>query len=189
MDIIKGVKDFWKYLKKDTWDSWLVSIVLAFIIIRFMFFPLLAFVTATPLPLVVVESCSMYHDLPFDEWWDRNDVWYENVGINEYRFDRFPFRNGFSKGDIVLVWGRGDYNVGDVIIFQSEFQHPLIHRMVSLDPIGTKGDNNVGQLAAEKNIPENAILGKAVARVPGLGWLKLIFFEPFRSPEQRGLCN
>lgn len=189
MSLVDNGKRFWAFLKKDTWGSWLVSLGLAFILIKFVFFPLLSFATGAPLPLVVVESCSMYHEKDFDAWWQSNDLWYENKGISKERFEEFPFKNGLNKGDIILVWGRGDYRVGDVVIFNSIFQHPLIHRSVNKNPLGTKGDHNPIQLEAEKVIDDGAYLGKAVGRVPGLGWLKLIFFEGTRPADERGFCT
>jgi len=79
--------------------------------------------------------------------------------------------------------------MGDIIIFDSSFQYPLIHRVVNKEPYGTKGDNNVGQLSAEKEIVNEQILGKAVVRIPLLGWFKLIFFEGLKPAEQRGFCR
>lgn len=189
MNPFEVLKKFWKYLKKDTLDAWLVSLILVFLVIKFIFFPALSFFTGTSLPLVVVESCSMYHGAEFNEWWKRNEAWYESRGINETEFEDFPFKNGMNKGDIVFVLGRENVKMGDVIIFESSFKHPLIHRTVKEDPIGTKGDNNFGQLDEERNIEKEQVLGKAAFRLPGLGWLKLIFFEGLRPTEQRGFCK
>ncbi len=189
MNPYKTLEKFWDFLKKDTWEAWLVSLILVFLIVKFIFFPALSLLTSAPLPIVVVESCSMYHNTGFGEWWDRNGAWYESRGIKLEEFKEFPFKNGLNKGDIVFVWGRGEANIGDIIIFESNFKHPLIHRMIKKEPIGTKGDNNFGQLDEEKNIEQDKILGKAVARVPGLGWLKLIFFEGIKPAEQRGFCK
>ena len=186
---INYIKKFWSFLREDSWQSWIVSIVLAFMVIRFVFFPLLSFAMASPLPLVVVESCSMYHSIEFDDWWDRSEIWYESQGISRGEFEDFPFKNGLNKGDIVFVSGRGGYDLGDVIIFKSSFTNPLIHRIVDENPLATKGDNNSGQLEAERNIEENQVIGKSIVKVPLLGWAKLIFFEPFRSPDQRGFCK
>lgn len=187
--IFSSLKRFWEFLKKDTWQSWIVSLVLAFVLIKFVFFPFLSWVFATPLPLVVVESCSMYHPDDFDSWWDRNGVWYEEHGMSREDFEKFSFKNGLNKGDIVLVSGRGEYKQGDVLIFNSQYRYPLIHRLVRIDPYDTKGDNNPSQLPGELDIQQEQFVGKAVAKVPGLGWIKLIFFEGARAPEQRGFCR
>src|SRR3972149_2052785 len=108
------------YLKKDTWDSWLVSLVLVFVFIKFIFFPLLSLVTGSPLPLVVVESCSMYHETNFDSWWDKNSAWYEQKGISKSDFLEYNFKNGLNKGDIILTWGYSTPKKGDIIIFNAQ---------------------------------------------------------------------
>jgi hypothetical protein len=187
--VISHTKKFWVFLKKDTWQSWIVSLVLAFVFIKFIFFPFMSFVFVTKLPLVVVESCSMYHIDNFDSWWNRNSAWYETHGIDFDKFNNYRFKNGLNKGDIVLVSGRRKYKQGDVLIFNSQYKYPLIHRLVRLDPYDTKGDNNFGQLPGETGIVEDQFIGKAVARVPGLGWIKLIFFEGSKPKEQRGFCK
>lgn len=186
--MLKPLKQFWHFLKKDTWQSWAVSLVLMFVFIKFIFFPLLAFGFQTPLPLVVVESCSMYHAINFDAWWEQNALWYESQGMEYEDFATYPFRNGLNKGDVILVSGRGSSEVGDVIIFNANYTYPIIHRLIDDSPLSTKGDNNPGQLENEKDIPRDAVMGHSIARIPGVGWLKLIFFEPFKPSYSRGFC-
>lgn len=189
MQILKHLRNFWEFLKKDTWQSWIVSIMLIIVLIKFIIFPTLSFITSSELPLVVIESCSMYHESKFEEWWNKNAEWYESRVITKSEFEDFPYKNGLNKGDIILVLGRNTYNIGDVIIFKAPTVHPLIHRIVTESPISTKGDHNLDQLSIETNIDKNAIIGKAGFRVPLLGWIKLIFFEPFRPASQRGFCK
>ena len=131
----------------------------------------------------------MYHETGFDPWWDSNGPWYESQNITKESFENFPFFNGLNKGDVIFVFGKKVPKEGDVIIFQSSFTYPIIHRVVSTDPLSTKGDHNAGQLVEERSISEDAVVGQAVGRIPGLGWLKLIFFEGMKSPEQRGFCT
>src|SRR3989338_3941247 len=200
MSLKDSLRKFWNFLKEDSWQSWIVSLVLLIILIRFVLFPTLSFITSSPLPLVVVESCSMYHESSFDKWWAQNFAWYENRNISNSQFKSFSFKNGLNKGDIIFVWGRSNYNLGDVIIFapnsDSSALHPIIHRIISKTPLGTKGDHNLAQLTLNNNdkgidetsISKENILGKAVFKIPLLGWIKLAFFEPFRDPDQRGLC-
>jgi len=197
---MEWLKKSWDFLKEDSWHSMIVTLVLLVVLIKFIFFPLLSFVTGSPLPLVVIESCSLYHEADFEGWWGSNAAWYESKGITKEGFLDFPYRNGLNKGDIIFVWGRGEYNIGDIIIFEpnpeSTAQHPIIHRIVSENPFGTKGDHNVEQLMAnnneqhldETNISDDQVNGKAVFRVPALGWVKLVFFEFSRSPGERGFC-
>jgi signal peptidase I len=197
-----SIKQFWHFLKEDTWQSWLVSLVLIIIFIKLIFFPALTFFTGSSLPLVVVESCSLYHESDFDDWWGKNSAYYESKEINKSQFMNFQNKNGLNKGDIIFVTKPSQYNLGDIIIFQpnpeSTAPYPIIHRIITLDPRGTKGDHNSDQLKSgnnanridETNIPDDRIIGKASVRlIPYLGWIKLIFFEPLKPADQRGLCK
>ncbi|MEK6890714.1 MAG: hypothetical protein AABX03_01105 [Nanoarchaeota archaeon] len=196
------LKKTWNYLwNGDSILSWVLFIVLVFLVIKFVFFPTLSLVTGTKLPIVIVESCSMYHESDFNAWWDDNKDWYESRGINKTDFEDFPLSKGFAKGDIFFVTGANKNNikVGDTIIFTSGISgRPIIHRVVNLDPIGTKGDHNSLQFTSTNNIEklnevdikQNQIIGKAASfKIPLLGWIKLIFYEPFRSENERGFCK
>lgn len=201
MRIKENIKKFWKFLKEDTWQSWLVSLILMIVFIKLIFFPTLNLITGTSLPLLVVESCSMYHASAFNDWWSSYGAWYENTNIKKEEFNNFPFKNGLNKGDIILVIKAKNVSKGNVIIFEpnpdAEAKHPIIHRAINIKPISTKGDNNPAQLTGSNNllkvdetsIPENAVIGKAVGRMPVLGWIKLIFFEPFRPASEKGFCK
>ena len=192
MKIGEYAKEFWKFLKKDTWPSFAATLLIALIIIKFIFFPLLSLLTGSALPLVIVESCSMYHHEAGFEKTFESDV-YEKNGIGIEDTISWPFQNGFTKGDVIFVIGPGDVEVGDVIIFNAGEQHPLIHRVVEVDEnFATKGDNyktNYNQLTVEKNISEDQIIGEALFRIPLVGWAKLIFFEFGRDEGERGICS
>ncbi len=190
-----SLKKAWNWLwHSDSIWSWIVSLVIAFVIVKFVFFPVLSLTLGTALPLVVVESSSMSHagsgtfignvigtQGSFESFWNENGQWYENRDIDKEEAGNWPLRTGFEKGDIMIVYGRSEPQVGDVIIFNANTQHPIIHRIVSIDStsreIQTKGDNNPSQLSIEKSISENAVVGKAVVKIPKLGWVKLVFVE------------
>ena len=54
---IRNIKDFWKWLwNSDSPWSWVVFFILAFILIRVVFFSLASFATGSTLPFVVIES-------------------------------------------------------------------------------------------------------------------------------------
>lgn len=200
------LKKTWNFLwHDDSWLSWFAFIFAAFIIIKFIFFPLISFLTGTSLPIVIVESCSMYHNENFEKWWEGNNDWYEAKGIEKDKFEKFYLTNGFAKGDIFFVTGINKKNIkiGDVIIFTSGAKNrPIIHRVIDSDPLETKGDHNSGQLTLEMDesinperidetiINQEQIVGKVAGfKIPFIGWLKLIFFEPFRNPAERGFCK
>ena len=131
----------------------------------------------------------MYHPDNFNSWWARNSAWYESHGFSREDFEKISFKNGLNKGDIILVSGKGEYEQGDILIFNAQYRYPLIHRLVRTEPYDTKGDNNFGQLNGESDIQPEQFVGKAIGRVPGLGWIKLIFFEGSKPKEQRGFCK
>ena len=164
------------FLKEDSWPSTIIFLILAAIFIKFILFPFLSFVTGTSLPLVIVESCSMYH----------SNKGFENT-LNE-----IYFKEGLNKGDIIIAIGPKNLKKGDIIIFEGGANRPIIHRLIDdIEPYATKGDNpvtNYHQLENEKIIYENQIIGKAVFRIPSLGWIKLFFFDIFKEQSQRGLC-
>jgi signal peptidase I len=199
MEIKKAAKKTWHFLwHEDSLASWLVSLAIAFLLAKFIFFPSLSLILATSMPLVVVESGSMHHPGSFAEnvigskdsfelWWQEKGKWYAEKGIEKQEAAEWPLKTGLEIGDIVLVSGHSKPKVGDIIIFNAGQKHPLIHRIVEIKEINkttyysTKGDNNSNQLISEKQIPEDNIIGKAVLRIPKLGWIKLAFIKFFQA--------
>lgn len=196
-------KKFWFLLWKDnSLKGWIFAVIFLFLFIKLIFFPLLNLVTGTSLPLAIVESCSMYHkgDIVsnFDSWWSRHEVKYDEFSLNKTDFEKFSFKNGFNKGDILFITGTKPekLEIGDVIIFEAGTKNPVIHRIIKISKeneqyvFSTVGDNNNGQLSVEKRINENQIVGKANFRlIPLAGWVKLIFYDLQKIPEERGLCS
>jgi signal peptidase I len=208
----KGLDKFWFLLWKDnSIKGWLFSLVFLFVFIKFIFFPLLNLATGTTLPLAIVESCSMYHQgnvfSNFDEWFQRHEAKYSELDVTKNEFQNFIFKKGFSKGDILFIVGANPdkLKVGDIIAFKSGTRNiPVIHRIVEIKEengeniFTTIGDNNAKILVPgnnaggvdEREIKEEQIVGKAVFRLaPGLGWVKLIFFEASRTDSERGFCK
>lgn len=206
----KNWNKFWFVVwKDDSFIGWILSIIFIFIIIKFIFFPVLNFVTGTELPLAIVESCSMYHQGPipnFNEWWNKHQNKYLKYDIGQQNFIDYRFTNGFNKGDILFVIGANPdkLEIGDVIIFDAKANHPIIHRIISIKEedgkriFSTLGDNNKNQLTGNNNpsridethITEDQIRGKAIIKVaPFLGWGKLIWFEPGQDSNNKGFCD
>jgi len=190
----KGKESVFRKIWKFLWESesvwgWIADLLIAFAIVKFVIFPLLNIIFATSLPLVIVESTSMLHKNSFEEFWARNSDFYGDFNITLSDFEKFPFKNGFDKGDIMLIRGQKDYNIGDVIVFRVPgLTTPIIHRIIMKDTsnpaftkYSTKGDNNAYQLVYEKSILPSQIAGKAIGQVPKLGWIKLIAVKPFQQ--------
>ena len=197
---IKQVWDF--FWNSDSPWSWLVNIVVAFVMIKFVIYPLLGLIMGTGFPIVAVVSESMEHGLhnnvlcgkqlvnykdSYDNYWKICGGWYEEKGISKNQFKKFPFNKGFYKGDIIIVWGTKPKNLqmGDVLIFQGHKPQPLIHRIIKTESENgkyyfyTKGDHNSDILPnnIESKIPEEKLLGRGIIRIPYLGWVKIIFVE------------
>lgn len=216
-DIIENLKKFWNWVwNSNSILSWIVALLLIFIFVKFIFFPVLSLIMGTALPLAGVESSSMDHQavrdnfrryslcgefynqdqiqhLNFDEYWQVCSEWYENNDISKEQFSEFSLKNGFKKGDIIIVWGRFIPKIGDVIIFQptGNAPRPIIHRIVDIENeiIQTKGDHNKDQLTSsnniygtdETNIRQEQIIGKAMFKIPYLGWIKIWVVEFFQK--------
>jgi len=196
-------KKFWFLLwKDDSLKGWVFSVIFLFLFIKLIFFPFMGLVTGTSLPLAIVESCSMYHKdgmvSNFDLWWTNHENKYEPYVINQLDFEGFSFKNGFNKGDILFIVGTKPekLEVGDIIIFNAGQKNPVIHRIINITSnngqyvFSTLGDNNDGQLASEKMIYPNQLVGKASFRLaPFLGWVKLMFYDGNNLPSERGFCE
>jgi signal peptidase I len=164
--------------------SWLINILLIFLIVKFIIFPGASLVFGTKLPFVIIESGSMAHEGNFNQWFSLHGNWYLNNNYTKEQIQNWSWNGGLFKGDIIIVKGmkNHDYKIGDVIIFQAPGQGtPIIHRIVAIEEKSrlktyhTKGDHNDGQLPYENSIGDEQIIGKAIGRIPWLGWVKLFF--------------
>lgn len=197
MDIKQALKNLWWFLWEDNsiW-SWIANFVLAFVLIKFVVYPGLGFLLDTEYPVVAVVSGSMEHDGDFATWWQSDAYclgkpctqkdWYALYGIHEENFQQYSFKNGFNKGDIMILVGIEPKNIkiGDVLVFSNQQSDPIIHRVVAIEgdnetefTFQTKGDHNADSGEMDKGIQEQKIIGKAMMRIPFLGWVKIAFVE------------
>ena len=172
-------KKIWNFIWNDNsiW-SWLLNIVLAFILVKLIIYPGLGFLLGTAYPIVAVVSSSMEHPDGFESWWLQQSNLYDQLKISKSQFREFPLNNGFNKGDIMILYSKNNLKQGDVIVFNGLTSDPIIHRIVIFNPDGTittKGDNNQGIRPDEARITKNNIIGKAIIRIPYLGWFKILF--------------
>lgn len=195
------LKKVWHFVWEDNsiW-SWIVNIILAFILIKFLVYPGLGLALGTSYPIVAVVSNSMEHNYDFDTWWQNSEEYYSGIGIVKSSFEKFPLKNGFNKGDIMVLWRANPNNIkiGDVIVFISARTNPkpdpIIHRIIIIEENNgntayqTKGDNyitNRRQINAcfpdgciyESDIQQSQIIGKALFKVPYLGYIKIWFVD------------
>ncbi len=177
------LKKVWNFIwHDDSLLSWLVNVILALVIVKFLIYPGLGLVFNTNYPLVAVVSSSMEHEgKSFDEWWDLNGKWYEQNNISKEQFEKFKFKNGFNKGDIMLLIGSKNIQVGDVIVYNGGSSYPIIHRVVKIDNGPNyimKGDHNSDKDPGQAS----DILGKAIIRIPFLGYIKIWFVDYIFNP-------
>lgn len=192
MEIKKEIKRFWNFLNEDSWQSTIVSLVIFLVLIYFVVMPFFSWVFGTKYFLVIVESCSMYHSQDLEKILE--DPIYKEYGVFSENSSSWGLKNGFTKGDIIFSIAPKNLKQGDVIIFDASekgYKYPIIHRIIYIDEekIITKGDNNKGLLDVEKNISKNQIKAKSIFRIPYIGWIKLIFFDWRKPPQQRGFCK
>ncbi|HLC56096.1 MAG TPA: signal peptidase I [Candidatus Nanoarchaeia archaeon] len=198
------LRKVWKFIwEDDSALSWIVNVILAFVIVKFLIYPGLGLVLHTTHPVVAVVSGSMDHGLnkgeicgitPEDyqgsltDYWIACGAYYDKIGITKEMFNEYRFKNGFNKGDIMVLKGVKIENVkvGDVIVFDGRSSSdPIIHRVIKVYEVDgkkyaqTKGDHNSDSspLLGEDKISQEKLVGIAVARIPLLGWVKIGFVE------------
>lgn len=205
--IKEAVKKFWNWVcDLDFVFKWVIILALICIIVIFIFFLILPLIFGSSLSLAGVESSSMSHQMEivgndselrlcrsvysgqekkqgqvdFDGYWEACGEWYEQRNISKQTFSEFPLKNGFKKGDIIIVWETSELKIGDIIVFKKNLESTsklIIHRIVSMEDniIQTKGDSNTGQSFGmnETNIDQEQIIGKSVFRIPFLSWPKI----------------
>jgi len=185
---INVLKKTWHFIwEEDSALSWIVNIILAIVIIKFIVYPGLGFAFGTGYPVVAVVSDSMEHSgMTFDSWWSMHENFYNSKNITRSEFETLSFTSGFNKGDLMVLFGTKPEKVkiGEVIVFMAGRPDPIIHRVVDIKNVNgtyifqTKGDKNSGQIVTswldETNVKQSSIVGKAVFRIPYLGWVKIV---------------
>lgn len=193
----KILKKVWHFIwHEDSLLSWIVNIILAFVLIKFIVYPGLGLIFGTSHPIVAVVSPSMEHNQQFDEWWASPALcesaacsqgqFYFHYNITKEDFLKYPFTRGFNTGDIMFLKRADPKGIkkGEIIVFKSPYRaDPIIHRVVEKWTDGgayyfrTKGDNNAGHVQDELQISEEQLIGKTLFRVPYLGYVKIGFVK------------
>jgi signal peptidase I len=200
------LQKLWYFIWEDDSPlSWIVNIIIAFVLIKFVIYPGVGLILGTTHPVVAVVSGSMEHKITMDErglnicgryvdnqqsvtldyFWETCGDFYAPFGITKEQFTKFSFRNGFNTGDIIVLFGTKPENIkiGDVIVFKANQPDPIIHRVVKKWEDGgyhfqTKGDHNgvsIPYPVNELEISQSRVIGKAVFKIPYLGYIKIWF--------------
>jgi signal peptidase I len=164
------LKKTWQFIWKDeSILSWIVNIILAFVLIKFLVYPGLGLLLGTNYPIVAVVSNSMEHRTDnnaicgmnvlnyknnLDNYWKVCGSWYEDRNISKTKFSTWSFKNGFNTGDLMILFGKkpADIKAGDILVFMAQRPDikadPIIHRVVNkwnkngTYYFTTKGDHN-----------------------------------------------
>src|SRR3989344_1394538 len=182
---VYGVNSFWKDLWYFIWEdnsfwSWIVNILLAFVIIKFLVYHDLSGTN-------ICGKFPLEYRSNLDGFWNVCGDFYEERGIIKDEFSNFPLSNGFKKGDIIILYGKDKIEVGDVLVFWAQNpslkRDPIIHRVIDIknDVNGnvytTKGDHNPSsiqdEVINEMSITENRVIGTALFKIPFLGYIKI----------------
>ena len=152
-----------------------VKYIVLGIVTAYLFNLVLGLALDTDLPVVAVVSESMTHDVTTEL--HHYQFLEENYGYTREQIDSWPLKNGFRKGDVLIIKGvnRDELEVGDVIVYNIDSEGrgiPIVHRIIKIDKneIVTKGDHNI--VEDQWNIGK--IRGKAVFVIPYIGWPKLV---------------
>ena len=167
------IRNTWKKLTRG-WTGAIFYVFLG-IVLALLARQALAFALSTEMPVVAVVSTSMQHDhveQTHYQWLD------DRMGYSEDYIKSWSIPTGFLVGDMPVVQGSGDYEVGDVVVYSVSNQNfPIIHRIIKINEDNTyqtKGDNNLNQLPYEFKVHKEQIYGKVLFIIPKLGYFKVM---------------
>lgn len=178
--------------------GWIVAFIVMFLFLKFLVIPGLTVGLHTSYPIVAVISGSMEHGLDeakavcgvkqddyksdFESWWGLCGWYYEkNFNLSKEQFLKFPQKNGFNIGDVMMLYGTKPekLKVGDIIVFEGGRAKPIIHRIVKIRIVDgkyyftTKGDHNPESYYFERDIPQDSVIGKSIFKIPFIGYVKI----------------
>ena len=156
---------------EDSWISYVVFTILAYVILKFAIYPGILYATGLTDVSGIVTG-SMVHS------GDINYTYKNWLIFHGYNYSsNWPLKDGINIGDVVLIKKVNDsqIHVGDVIMYKI-YGIDIVHRVINKSDgrFETKGDANPYQLPFEKNISYNMVVGKVVGKIPYLGWPKVL---------------
>ncbi len=180
------MSDLKRLWKNDYFKTAVAIILIAAIVLSFLFG--LQFALHTPDPALTVESGSM--SIPYDS----ADNFWDSIA--------HPFDRTLSIGDIIIVQGvnpkdlNTNYPNSDIIVFHSPYDYGMliVHRIIGTEVVNgttyylTKGDGNgypdtwpqtptqgldPWDYSSPPGVPASYIVGRVVMRIPLLGWVTL----------------
>ena len=195
-------KKIWYFIwKDDSMASWLVNVIIAIILVKFVIYPGLGLLLGTGFPVVAVVSCSMEHkttdcdnpnqvpnlcgiagveNIDFDVFWKTCGGWYENKDISKNMFEEFRFKNGFNKGDIMVLVGSKNIQIHP--------RHSEVGWKVTLVDTGTNAMTGARVKRIEKYIDEETFMltyGDGVTDLNKVNLTNLLDVDLVKSADPR----
>ena len=139
--IFENIKKFWDWTwNSNSFYSYISAFILGFIIIKFVFFPIIATALNNDFPIVAIVTPSMEHKTTFGVTCGKSydnpkkidfDTWFKICGdhyikyynISKEDFEDFKFKNGLYVGDVLILNGwinKANIEVGDTIVFRPQ---------------------------------------------------------------------
>lgn len=175
------LKEFLRFLfVEESIKSYIAFFIFLILLFSFIFYFLLPYGFGI-VDVVAVVTPSMEHKNNVEENFYKFFL-AKNFTISEIK--SFDFSDGISIGDVVIVKrvNLSEIKVGDVIVFKAQTTK-IIHRVVEVQNengnlyFTTKGDANPTSLNFEKNITSDRIIGKAVLKIPYLGYPRILLLR------------
>ena len=142
---MSAISKAWHFIwDEDSIWSWLINVLIAFVIIKYLLYPGLGLLLGTSVPIVAVVSGSMEHTGNLENYWSNpiccdsfcaNQAvpgeYYSKSNIGFEDFKEFDFANGFNKGDIMILANAKNAEVGEVLVYLANRPDPIIHRVIA----------------------------------------------------------
>ena len=111
--------------------------------------------------IVLIISIILVISLIYIKFFSKN-INIKPFGIEILRVESDSMKPEFSKGDIIIIQEKKEYEVNDIITFQLTDNEKITHRIIEKNEnkYYTKGDNNNAK--DETGIKKDNILGKVI---------------------------
>lgn len=111
--------------------------------------------------IVLIISIILIMSLIYIKFFSK-DINIKPFGIEILKVESDSMKPEFSKGDIIIIQEKKDYEVNDIITFQLTDNEKITHRIIEKNEntYYTKGDNNNAK--DETGIKKDNILGKVI---------------------------
>jgi len=208
MSLKSNLKNIWNFIwHDDSMASWFVNIILAFILIKFVIYPVLGLLLQTAFPIVAVVSGSMEHDVTKEysltlqgekiqtgryRICDKIHQESDNLNYNEYwqNCGDWYEKINISKDQFKDFRFHNGFNTGDIMILHSKKNVKVGDTIVFFanrpEPIihrVVEVNEDMYRTKGDHNdradgwVNDEQVIGKALFRIPLLGYVKIVANE------------